>query len=112
MLRTVDRSDQEYLPINTEESKARLSSLLKNLDMNSFFSAETESALRQITEHIEMVMLTAFPVLRVIGRDYPAEEMQDAFVRLTTEDVRKLLNDFLADSPASILLPSLNSRPL
>ena len=65
--------------------------------MGSFFSADTESALRQITEHIETVMLTSFPLLRVSGRDLPTEEVRDAFDRLTTEDVKTILNDFKAD---------------
>lgn len=92
-----DLSNQEYLPINTEENKARLSSLLERLDMGSFFSADTESALRQITEHIETVMLTSFPLLRVSGTDLPTEEVRTAFDRLTTEDVKTILNDFKAD---------------
>lgn len=65
--------------------------------MNSFFSAEAESGLRQMVEHIRIVMETEFPVLRVGGTEYPTEVVRDAFDRLTTEDVRELLDDFVAD---------------
>ena len=81
----------------TEESKARLSSLLERLDLQSLYSPDAASGLRQLTEHIRIVMETEFPVLRVAGTDYPTEVVRDAFDRLTTEDVRELLDDFVAD---------------
>jgi hypothetical protein len=42
-------------------------------------------------------METEFPVLRVAVTDYPVEEIRAAYDRLTTEDVRELLDDFVAD---------------
>ena len=42
-------------------------------------------------------METEFPVLRVAGTDYPTEVVRDVFDRLTTEDVRALLDDFQVD---------------
>lgn len=92
-----DYSKQEFYPIYTEENKARLASLLERLDMNSFFYAETESGLRQLTEHIRIVMQTDFPVLRVGGTDYPTEVVRDAFDRLKKEDVKAILDNFRAD---------------
>lgn len=83
--------------IQTEESKARLSSLLERLDLQSLYSPDAASGLRQLAEHIRIVMETEFPVLRVAGTDYPTEVVRDAFDRLTTEDVRELLDDFQAD---------------
>ena len=83
--------------IQTEESNARLSSLLERLDLKSLYSPDAASGLRQLTEHIRIVMETEFPVLRVAGTDYPTEVVRDAFDRLTTEDVRALLDDFQAD---------------
>ena len=65
--------------------------------MNSFFSVEAESGLRQVVEHIRIVMETEFPVLRVGGTDYPTEVVRDAFDRLTKEDVKAILDDFCAD---------------
>lgn len=61
------------------------------------YSSDAASGLRQMTEHIRIVMETDFPVLRVAGTDYPTEVVRDAYDRLTTEDVRELLDDFLAD---------------
>ena len=92
-----DHSKQEFNPICTEENKARFASLLERLDMNSFFFEEAESGLRQLTEHIRIVMETEFPVLRVGGTDYPTELVRDAYGRLTREDVKSILDDFLAD---------------
>ena len=83
--------------IQTEESKARLSSLLERLDLQSLYSPDAASGLRQLTEHIRIVMETEFPVLRVAGTDYPTEVVRDAYDRLTTEDVRELLDDFVVD---------------
>lgn len=92
-----DYSKQEFYPIYTEENKARLASLLERLDMNSFFSAEAESELRQLVEHIRIVLETEFPVLRVGGTDHPTEIVRDAYDRLTREDVKEILDDFRAD---------------
>ena len=83
--------------IQTEESNARLSSLLERLDLKSLYSPDAASGLRQLTEHIRIVMETEFPVLRVAGTDYPTEVVRGAYDRLTTEDVRELLDDFVAD---------------
>ena len=65
--------------------------------MKSLYSSDAASGLRQLTEHIRIVMETEFPVLRVAGTDYPTEVVRDVFDRLTTEDVRELLDDFVAD---------------
>lgn len=92
-----DYSKQEFYPIYTEENKARLASLLERMDMNSFFSAAAESGLRQLTEHIRIVMETDFPVLRVAGTDYPTEEVRAAYDQLTRENVKEILNDFCSD---------------
>jgi hypothetical protein len=67
------------------------------LDLKSLYSPDAASGLRQLTEHIRIVMETEFPVLRVAGTDYPSEEVRAAYDRLTTEDVRELLYDFVAD---------------
>lgn len=90
-------SKKEFYLIYTEESKARLASLLERLDMNSIFSEPVDSGLRQLTEHICMVMLTELPKLRVDGTDYPTEIVKDAFDRLKKEDVKAILDDFRAD---------------
>ena len=92
-----DPSKKEFCPIFTEEKQARLSSLLEKLDMNSFSSEEAESGLRQLTGHIRIVMETECPVLRVGGADCPTEFVRDAFDQLTREDVKAILEDFLAD---------------
>ena len=90
-------SKKEFDLIYTEENKARLASLLERLDMNSIFSEPVDSGLRQLTEHICMVMLTELPKLRVDGTDYPTEIVKDAFDRLKKEDVKAILDDFRAD---------------
>ena len=91
------KEDRKNNSIQTEESKARLSSLLERLDLKSLYSSDAASGLRQLTEHIRIVMETEFPVLRVAGTDYPTEVVRDVFDRLTTEDVRELLDNFVAD---------------
>ena len=90
-------SKKELYLIYTEENKARLASLLERLNMISFFSEPVDSGLRQLTEHIFMVMLTELPKLRVGGTDYPTEIVKDAFDRLKKEDVKAILDDFRAD---------------
>lgn len=90
-------SKKEFYLIYTEENKARLASLLERLDLNSFFSEPVDSGLRQLTEHICMVMLTELPKLRVNGTDYPTEIVKDAFDRLKKVDVKAILDDFRAD---------------
>lgn len=90
-------SKKELYPIYTEENKARLASLLERLDLNSFFSEPVDSGLRQLTEHICMVMETELPKLRVGRTDYPTEIVKDAFDRLKKEDVKAILDDFHAD---------------
>jgi len=91
------KEDSKNDSIQTEESNARLSSLLERLDLQSLYSPDAASGLRQLTEHIRIVMETEFPVLRVAGTDYPTEVVRDAYDRLTAEDVRELLDDFVAD---------------
>ena len=83
--------------IQTEESKERLSALIERLDLQSLYSPSVASGLRQLAEHIRIVMETDFPVLRVAGTDYPTEVVRDAYDRLTREDVKTILDDFLAD---------------
>jgi len=91
------KEDSKNNSIQTEESNARLSSLLERLDLQSLYSPDAASGLRQLAEHIRIVMETEFPVLRVAGTDYPAEEVRAAYDRLTTEDVQELLDNFQAD---------------
>lgn len=91
------KEDSKNNSIQTEESNARLSSLLERLDLKSLYSPDAASGLRQLTEHIRIVMETEFPMLRVAGTDYPVEEIRAAYDRLTTEDVRELLDNFQAD---------------
>ena len=92
------KEDNKNDSIQTEESKERLSALIERLDLQSLFSPDAESGLHQMVEHIRIVMETEFPVLRVGGTDYPTEVVRDAFDRLTREDVKEILEDFLADS--------------
>lgn len=91
------KEDNKNDSIQTEENNARLSSLLERLDLQSLYSPDAASGLRQLTEHIRIVMETEFPMLRVAGTDYPVEEIRAAYDRLTTEDVRELLDNFQAD---------------
>ena len=47
-----------------------------------------------------VVMETEFQLLRISGQDYPTEEVRDAFDQLKKENVKSILDDFLADPQA------------
>jgi len=93
-------NNKEFTTIS-EESKERLSALLERLDFNSLWTEERASGLRQLRWHIVTVMETEFPVLRLVGKDYPTEAVRRAFYQLKKEDLEELLADFLADPAVS-----------
>ena len=68
--------------------------------MDSFYSKDAASALNQIRWHITVVMETEFQLLRISGQDYPTEEVRAAFDQLKKENVKAILDDFLADPQA------------
>jgi hypothetical protein len=70
------------------------------LDLDSFYSKDAASALNQIRWHIAVVMETEFQLLRISGQDYPTEEVRAAFDQLKKENVKAILDDFLADPQA------------
>lgn len=92
-------NNKEFSTIS-EESKERLPALLERLDFNSLWTEERASGLRQLRWHIVTVMEAEFPFLRLVGKDFPTEEVRSAFYQLKKEDLEAIMADFLADPAA------------
>ena len=95
-----NNSNKELISISQEERKEQCSALFERLKLNSLFTEERESGLRQLRWHITTVMETDFPVLRVAGTDYSAGEVREAFTWLKSEDLLEILDEFQADPTA------------
>ena len=93
-------SNKDFSAISQKERKEQCSALFERLKLNSLFTEERESGLRQLRWHIVTVMETEFPFLRLAGKDYPTEEIRSAFYQLKKEDLEEILADFLADPAA------------